>query len=385
LRSRFQALAEHPRLRSLLLEHLLLVASATLAFAAVAMGRVRISEAPGLIDFRLLALFFVLTIAVELGKASSLFDRVVEEVVRRVRTARGLAAGLVAAAGVLAAILTNDVALFLVVPITTLFMRVTTIELAPIVVLEIAAANLVGAVSPLGNPQNLFLFTRGGFTLGEFLTSQAPWVAAAAALLFAAVPFCVGRRSLDAKPARQFGVDPILAGACVVVLAAEVASLLHAVHHWVPLALSLAGAALLGRRLRDADFSLVFVFAFLFVGVAGLERGRLYEALNPTALFGQRARGLVLSGALLSQLVSNVPAAMLLAPAAGTLDGFRALIHGVNSGGCGTPIASLANLIGAQLFVRAGGSPRAFWRAFFPLNAALLVLLVAFSLLLVSL
>jgi len=129
----------------------------------------------------------------------------------------------------------------------------------------------------------------------------------------------------------------------------------------------------------------VFVFAFLFVGIAGLERGRLYEALNPTRLFGHQSRGLVLSGALLSQVVSNVPAAMLLAPAAGTLDGFRALIHGVNSGGCGTPISSLANLIGAQLFVRGGGARKAFWRSFLPLNAALLALLVAVSLVLVSL
>jgi len=93
----------------------------------------------------------------------------------------------------------------------------------------------------------------------------------------------------------------------------------------------------------------------------------------------------VLSGAIVSQLVSNVPAAMLLAPAVHSPDALRALIHGLNAGGCGTPIASLANLIGAQLFVREGGAPREFWRAFFPLNAALLVLLVAVSLALVSL
>jgi Na+/H+ antiporter NhaD/arsenite permease-like protein len=126
------------------------------------------------------------------------------------------------------------------------------------------------------------------------------------------------------------------------------------------------------------------VFAFLFVGIAGLERGRLYQALDPSRLFGHRARGLVLSGAVLSQLVSNVPAAMLLAPAALSAAGFGALLHGVNSGGCGTPIASLANLIGAQLFAREGGDLRAFWRRFLPVNAVLLGLLVAASLVLVS-
>ena len=54
----------------------------------------------------------------------------------------------------------------------------------------------------------------------------------------------------------------------------------------------------------------------------------------------------------------------------------------MNAGGCGTPIASLANLIGAQLFAREGGDPRAFWRRFLPVDAILLVLLVAASLLL---
>ena len=377
-------LLAHPVVKSLLFERLLLVASATLAFAAVAMGRVQFSEIPGLMDTRLLTLFFVLTIAVELGKASDLFDRLVGAVARRAGTARGLALGMVTASGVLAAILTNDVALFLVVPFTMQFRRIADLELAPIVVLEIAAANLLGAVSPLGNPQNLFLYARGGFTPAAFFANQLPWVAVAAALLAAAVPVLVPRRPLAPPPARSFDVHPGLAAACLVLLVVETASLFHLLDHRIPLALAVGGAALLGRRLRETDFSLVFVFAFLFVGIAGLERGRLYQALDPASLFGHRSLGLVLSGAFLSQLVSNVPAAMLLAPAAVSSAGFGALLHGVNSGGCGTPIASLANLIGAQLYAREGGDVRAFWRRFLKVNAVLLVLLVAASLVLVS-
>jgi Na+/H+ antiporter NhaD/arsenite permease-like protein len=384
LNRRELTLLDH-RIQHLLLEHLMLVGSGTLAFAAIAMGRVQLRQVPGLMDARLLTLFFVLTIAVELAKASDLFDRIVDAVARRVHTARGLAAAMVGTTGVIAAVLTNDVALILVVPFTMLFRRITDVPLAPIVVLEVAAANLIGAISPLGNPQNLYLFTRGAMTLRGFLAGQAPWVAAAAVLLIAAVPFLVPKRPLAAAPSRAYDVDPLLAAACLAVLGTEIAALAGLAHHWVPLAFSLIGAALLGRRLRNADFSLVFIFAFLFVGIAGLERGRLYESLDPAAIFGQRARGLVLSGALLSQIVSNVPAAMLLSPAAGTAEGLRALLHGLNSGGCGTPIASLANLIGAQLFVREGGTPGAYWRLFFPLNAALLVLLLAVSLLLVSL
>ena len=384
MRDRARALLQHHVIRSLVFERLLLAASATLAVAALATGRVRAAEIPGLMDWRLLSLFVVLTIAVELGKASDLFDRLVAAVAARVRTARGLALGMAAVAGALAAILTNDVALLLVIPFTMRFRKVTDLDLAPLVVLEVAAANLIGCISPLGNPQNLFLYTRGGFTAGSFFAAQGPWVAAASLLLAGAVPILVRRRAL-AQPVRAgFDVDPRLAGACVVLLAAEVAALFGAFHYAIPLALAVGGALLLGRRVFDADFSLVAVFAFLFVGIAGLERGRLYAALDPVRMFGHEARGLVLSGAFLSQWVSNVPAAMLLAPAAATAAGFRALLYGVNAGGCGTPISSLANLIGAQVFAREGGDPHAFWRRFLPVSFALLGLLVVVSLALVS-
>lgn len=384
MRQRARRLLRHHVIRSLVFERLLLVASALLAAVALLSGRVAPREIPALLDLRLLSLFLVLTIAVELGKASDLFDRLVAAVAARVRTARGLALGMVAVSGALAAVLTNDVALFLVVPFTMLFRRVTDLELAPLVVLEVAGANVLGCVSPLGNPQNLFLYTRGGFSPASFFGAQLPWTAAAAGLLVAAVPALVPRRALAAPAALVFDVHPGLAGACLGLLAAEVASLFGAVDHRIPLALAALGAVLLGRRLLETDFSLVLVFAFLFVGIAGLERGRLYQTLDPVRLFGHQSRGLVLSGALLSQLVSNVPAAMLLAPAAATAAGFRALLYGVNAGGCGTPISSLANLIGAQLFVREGGRPGAFWKSFLPASAALLALLVLVSLLLVS-
>ena len=377
-------LLSHHVIRSLLFERLLLTASALLAAAALVSGRVAPREVPRLLDLRLLALFLVLTIAVELGKASDLFDRLVAAVAARVQTARGLAFGMVAVSGALAAVLTNDVALFLVVPFTMLFRRVADISLAPVVVLEVAAANVLGCVSPLGNPQNLFLYGRGGFTPGTFFGAQLPWCAGAALLLAAAVPLLVPAKPLAAARVDTFGVDGLQAGACIVLLAAEVLSVFHRLDHRVPLVLAAAAAALLGRRLFETDFSLVLVFALLFVGVAGLERGRFYEWVDPVRIFGHQARGLVLSGALLSQFVSNVPAAMLLAPAAFGLSGFRGLLYGVNAGGCGTPVSSIANLIGAQLFVREGGDGRAFWRAFLPVSFVFLLLLAAASLLLVS-
>ncbi len=231
------------------------------------MGRVRISEIPSLLDARLLALFFVLTVAVELGKASGLFDRMVAAVVARARSARGLALAMIGTTGVLSAVLTNDVALFLVVPFTMLLRKVTDLDLAPLVVLEVLAANLLCAVTPIGNPQNLFLYARGGFTPGAFLAAQLPLAAASALALAAATVWIVPRKALPAAPSRAFDVEPLSAGAFAVLLGAELASLLGPLPHLVPLALAVPGMLLLGRRLREADLSLVVVFAFLFVGI----------------------------------------------------------------------------------------------------------------------
>jgi Na+/H+ antiporter NhaD/arsenite permease-like protein len=221
-------------------------------------------------------------------------------------------------------------------------------------------------------------------TPGAFFAIQVPWVIVAGSLLFAAVPLLVPRRGLSSPEMASFDVHGLMATLCLLLLCVETASLFGWVPHWVPLALSGLGMLLLGRRFRDIDFSIVAVFALLFVGVAGLERGRVYRALNPERIFGHRARGLVISGALVSQLVSNAPAAMLLAPAVATARGLHGLLYGVNAGSCGTPIASIANLIGAQLYARNGGDPRRFWRAFLPVSGTLLVLLVLVSLILVS-
>jgi Na+/H+ antiporter NhaD/arsenite permease-like protein len=122
----------------------------------------------------------------------------------------------------------------------------------------------------------------------------------------------------------------------------------------------------------------------LFVGVAGLERGRLYAAIDPERFFGGGGAGMLISGALLSQLVSNVPAAMLLAPAARGAAGLHGLLWGVTAGGCGTPIASIANLIGAQLFLQSGAPARPFWKAFTAVSAVFLVTLTLFGLLLLT-
>ena len=379
MRRKSRSLLRHPIVRYLIFERLLLTGSATLAFAAIAMGRVRLTEVPRLMDVRILTLFFVLTVAVELGKASDLFDRLVEVAITRARTTRGLAFSMIGVTSLLSAILTNDVALFLVVPFTMLFPRGPGLTRVRFVILEVLAANLLGATTPIGNPQNIFLYARGAFTPRTFFAAQLPMAAGSALLLVAVVFLFIPRRALPPPAEKSFDVDPLLAAGFFLLLAAEVASLFAWLPYLVPLLLALPAIGLLGRRILEADFSLVAVFALLFIGIPGLERGRLYQLLDPEKLFGHGPIGMLLSGALLSQAVSNVPAALLLAPAAASPQAFRGLLYGVTAGACGSPIGSLANLIGAQIYVREGGRPHFFWKPFCLVSTLILVFLLLFG------
>lgn len=379
MRRRIRALLAHPAVRTLLFERFLITGSATLAFSALAMGHVQLSEIPGLMDFRILTLFLVLTVAVELGKASDLFDRLVVVVIRHARSARGLAFAMIAVTAFLSSILTNDVTLFLVVPFTMLFREIDGVELHKLVVLEVLSANLLGALTPIGNPQNLFLYARGGFTFGSFVLAQIPLIGASFVLLAAVVVVFIPQREIVPPATARFDVDPLLTAGFFLLLAAELGSLFGRLPHQIPLLLALPAALLLGRRLREVDFSIVLVFALLFVGIPGLERGRLYHRLDPARIFGHRAVGLLLSGALLSQVVSNVPAALLLAPAASGPIAFRGLLHGVTAGACGSPIGSIANLIGAQIYLSQGGDRRSFWRFFLGVSCFFLIALVIFA------
>ena len=364
----------------------MLPAAAGLAALVLLFQVVSPREIPALLDTRLLSLFVVLILAVECARLSRSFDYLVDLTLRRFRSERGLAAGAIVLTGALAAAVTNDVALILVVPFTLAFERADpAFDAARVVVLEIAAANLHGSVLPSGNPQNLFLFRAGGFTGRSFLSAQLPWTAGAGLFVFLLVPLLVRRRRVVAPPLRRIRVHRQLASMAAFLLGVQLLALLGTLPRHAPLAAAVPVGLLLRRRLLRVDFSLVAVFSALFIGIEGLRRLPIAGALDPLQLFGATSSGFVVSGALASQFVSNVPAALLLAPAAAAAGGgrlFVALLYGVNAGGCGTPLSSLANLIGADLYQRGRAVRRPFWGLFSAVSGALLAASIAWSLIL---
>ncbi len=351
--------------------NLFLAVAGALALLAVAAGRVPLSEVPGVEDGRLLLILLALILSVELVRDSGLLDRAVRRAVGRFRRARTLTFALLLATGVLAAFVTNDVALFVVIPFTVAAARHCDFRVRNAVILEVLAANLLGCLTPLGNPQNLFLSHQAGWTVGRFVATMLPFCLVCLALLALAVIVLEPARAIEPVHARL----PPLKGAGALTGLVGLALVLLAVGHEISpelpaLFAAAAAAAVLRRRMFCPGLLLIPLFGFVFIDMAAL------HSFDFAGLYA-RAPGppdfkLFLAGALLPQVISNVPAAVLLAPlSAGR---WRRLLYAVSAGGCGSLIASLANLLGWQIFCAEAGRDPVFFRRFSRVNFAFLAL-----------
>lgn len=331
--------------------HWLTFAAGLLATIFLATGRVTSSAAARAIDIDLLLVLFALLTAIEILRASGYLDLAVDSTLLRFRTTRGFALALVLMSGILSALVTNDVTLFIIIPFTVVASRFSDFDVEDAVVLEIVAANLIGCLTPLGNPQNLFVFHRSGWSALHFMFVMLPFVIWSIAGLLAAL-FLLGRSrpmiTTEVVVPPRNGAAAIGGAICFGLVLMEIARLLNS---WpAAIAALIAGAIFLRHRMFSIDYSIVPLFFFAFIVVEGLRAMHVYRTAN-----------LYAASIALSQIISNVPATILLSPLAGNR--WRELLYGVNAGGCGTIIASLANLLGWRIYVRESNrDPRFFWR-----------------------
>lgn len=299
----------------------------------------------GYIDFRTLALLYCLMTVVAGLRGAGLFAWLAHILCVKAKNVRTMGTLLVLMSFLSSMLITNDVALLTFVPfaVVVLGMAGHRRQLITVVVLQTAAANLGSMLTPVGNPQNLYLYSCYALGFREFLGVTFPVWALSLVLILAAC-LLLPRDRLDTF----LGEAPCLEKRGLRLYAALFAVCLLAVLRvcdW-PVMLAAVVAALLifdrGILLR-ADFMLLLTFAAFFVFSGNLARVEAVDALLRRMIVGREYT----AGVLASQVISNVPAALLLS---GFTDDARALILGVNIGGLGTPIASLASLISLKLY-----------------------------------
>ncbi|AYQ36778.1 citrate transporter [Burkholderia aenigmatica] len=290
-----------------------------------------------------LAGLLMLTKALEL---SGCLMWLAHRIVHHVHSERGLAMLLVGFAALLSMWLTNDVALFVVVPLMVSLRALTPLPFRRLVIVVALAVNAGSVATPLGNPQNLFLWQLSGVSFGRFVVTLGPLAIALMALLLVLTACAFRAKPLDLSgDVVAIPVQRMHALIAAVLFAAFV--LLADAHHPLPGLLAVAIVLLAVKRdaVLKIDWLLLLIFVLMFVVLrSAAALPVIHDAIaharldSPLRIFA--------AGAVLSQGISNVPAAILLSEF--TRD-WRALAFGVSVGGFGFAIGSLANLIAVRL------------------------------------
>ena len=296
-------------------------------------------------DFRTLALLYCLMTVVAGLRQAGLFAHLAHSLCRRTGSLRALCLLLVLLCFFSSMLITNDVALLTFVPfaVVVLGMADRKKELIHVVVLQTVAANLGSMLTPVGNPQNLFLYSYYDLSLGDFIRVTFPvWVLSL--LLIAAACLLFDRSRMSVFLGEEPGIDRRGFRLYLALFLVCLLTVLRVLSWPVMLGVVVAVLLVFDRRiLLRADFMLLLTFVAFFIFSGNLARIEAVSALLRRLMSGRE----YLTSLLASQVISNVPAALLLS---GFTDRSRELLLGVNIGGLGTPIASLASLISMKLY-----------------------------------
>lgn len=303
------------------------------------------------IDFRTLAILFCLMTIVAGLQKIGIFDRMAEALLEKVNGVTGIVMILVLLCFVLSMFITNDVALITFVPLTIIIMnrmeeQIRKKWLLRCVVMQTIAANLGSMLMPIGNPQNLYLYGKSGMDILSFIRLMLPYTIASLLLLVIWIVFCGGRAAKQSvtvsKAAKSRSFQKEDREFLIVYLILFTLSLLTVAHllpYPILFVLVLGYTVLRSREiLKKIDYALLGTFAALFLFIGNLGRIPQFSEFLEQIMEGRE----MLTAVAASQVMSNVPAAILLA---GFTDQYKALIVGTNLGGLGTLIASMASLI----------------------------------------
>ena len=331
------------------------------------------------IDFRVLCLLLCLMGVVAGFKRIGVFRWLTYQLLRRIRSGRTLGVTLVLLPFFCSMLVTNDVALLVFVPFTLGLLTQLGCERAiiPMLVLQTVAANLGSMATPVGNPQNLFLYAAYELSAGDFFSVVLPLTAISLlALTLAALPVLpasLPQQKTDAEQIRSTRHLAVYAALFVLCLL----TVFRVIPYPVATVIVVAVLAITDRSLLgEIDFMLLATFVCFFVVSENLGR------IDAVRFFLQDllGRSTLLTAVGASQVISYVPAAVLLS---GFTDHWRELLAGVNIGGLGTPIASLASLITLRLYLRwPGASTGRFLAVFTAANVIGLAVLIPVALLL---
>ena len=291
-------------------------------------------------DFKTLSCLFCVLAVVCALRNIGFFYTMAREIVRRFKNARVAILALVYITFIGSMLIANDMALLTFLPLGYFILSTTKKEkyLAFTFIMQNIAANLGGMLTPFGNPQNLYLYSFFNIPDGEFITIMLPpFLLAIALITVCCLVFVKNERLEIEEEAINIPMGRVVI--YLILFALSIMIVFRFMHFLVGLIIIPIALLFLDRKaLLQVDYSLLFTFVFFFIFAGNM--GRI-DTVRDFFSYLLNINTLVFS-ALSCQAISNVPSAILLSQ---FTDNYKELLLGVNIGGAGTLIASLASLI----------------------------------------
>jgi len=300
------------------------------------------------IDFRVLCLLLCLMAVVAGLRTIGLFHWLTYQLLNRLHSGRALSVTLVLLPFFSSMFVTNDVSLIIFIPFTLMLLDQLgcSNRIIPVTVFQTIAANLGSMATPVGNPQNLYLYAFYNMSIGEFFSVTLPLTAVSlVALSVASIPLLphkLPKQTLEKAGIRSSGQLLIY----LALFALCLLTVFRFIPYLITTAITVAVLLLVDRKLlKEIDYMLLLTFVCFFTVSENLGR------VDGIRIFLQQLlqSSTLLTAVATSQVISNVPAAVVLS---GFTDQWQQMLSGVNIGGLGTPIASLASLITIKLYMR---------------------------------
>ncbi len=238
-------------------------------------------------------------------------------------------------------LIANDMALITFLPLSYIALKETEKEkyLCFTFIMQNIAANLGGMLTPFGNPQNLFLYNKFNIPTGEFTLIMLPPFLLSISMIIACCFIFVRNEKITLTRSESTPLPAKKTAIYLILFAFTIAIVFRLVHFTVGLVLIPAALIIMDKKaLKDVDYGLLLTFVFFFIFAGNMSRIDTVSNIMSTLL----EKNTLLVSTLSCQGISNVPSAILLSEFTAN---YRELLLGVNIGGAGTLIASLASLI----------------------------------------
>ncbi len=300
------------------------------------------------IDWRSLGILWSLMVIMEMLKTHGVFEYLGQKLLKKTKRIWQLVFVLILLCFVSGMFITNDVALITFVPFAIMLLEQCDRKklIITVVVLQTIAANLGSMLTPIGNPQNLYLYGINDMSIPEFIGLTLPYAIVAFLLLAISVLFIKGKKdkvSIDDNINIKINKKPIVV-LYLLIFALALATVARIIPFYVLIGIVLISTLICGKRIIvKVDYSLLFTFIGFFIFTGNMGRYEIVSDFLENIVCGHETYIAI----LVSQVISNVPAALLLSK---FTDDINALIVGVNLGGLGTLIASMASLISFKLY-----------------------------------